>query len=212
MDIGKILKKARLDAGVAMQTVEEATGVLFSMQSKIERGETLSPAFFPIAKLAKYYNLDLNGVFEATQTTQDNLTIAAKATSCKHVPIITWNQAAQWSASPPDEWEHRTIPSPFDCSDKSFALKVRGDSMASMPGTQYNFPDGSIIIIDPTIEAKHKSFVIARVKGTEEITFKRLSIDGKKYLQPLNPQYPVITADENITICGVIIGSVQEIT
>lgn len=211
MEIGKILRKARLDSGYTMKTVEAATGVIASRQSKIELGETLSPDFMAVARLVEFYGLSLEGVYEAAKTGSDAPAVAAKALKCQHIPIISWVQAGSWSESVLDGCDFDVIPSPFKCTNDAYALKVRGDSMTSAPGSQYDFPHDSLIIVEPNAEARHRSFVVARIEGTDEVTFKRLNIEDGKFLQPLNPQYPVLPIDKPISICGVVIGVIQKI-
>lgn len=118
------------------------------------------------------------------------------------VPLISWVQAGQWSElvdnfMPGDAAEWLDID--FNASPYTFALTVRGDSMAP------EFHEGARIIIDPAKEALDGSFVVARLDDAEEATFKQLVVDGpQRYLKPLNPRYPIIEANGNMTICGVV--------
>lgn len=212
MDIGKIIRTARLDAGLTMKTVEAATGILASNQSKIELGENTSPGFSTIARLAEYYGLSLDGIYSAMKTSSNNNLIAAKARKCVQLPIISWVQAGSWCESicVPDE-DGPVITSPFLCSDNSYALEVSGDSMTAQHGSMETFPDGCIIIVEPNIEPRNRNYVIARIKGTDDVTFKQLIFDGKrKFLKPINPQYPLIPIDQPIDICGVVLGKIEK--
>lgn len=211
MDIGKIIRKARINAGYALKSVESATGVAASVQSKIELGDIASPSFVAVARLARFYNLNLEGIFEAAEIGSDTPAVAAKAIKCNHVPIISWVQAGNWNESVPATHDFEVIASPFKCSNDAYALEVKGDSMTSLPGGSYSFPEGCLIIVEPNAEARHRSFVVARIEGTNEVTFKRLNTDGGNYLQPLNPQHQIIPIDQPIHICGVVIGAVQKI-
>lgn len=209
MEIGKILRMARLKAGLTMKSVESNTGIIASVQSKIELGETVSPGFIPVAILADFYNLSLDGLYEASKESDDSPLIASKSLICQHVPVISWVQAGDWNDSTLSGSDFEVITSPFKCSDKSYALKVRGESMTSSSGAKYSFQEGTIIIVDPLVEAGHKSLVVARLEGTNEVTFKQLSIEDGKFLQPLNSQFPIIPIDRPIVICGTVIGSIQ---
>lgn len=212
MEIGKVIRSARLSAGVTLKSVEAATGIAASVQSKIELGDIPSPSFSAIARLARFYNLSMEGIFEASETGADSPMVAAKASLCRHVPIISYCQAGDWGESVPQEHDFEVIASPFKCSEQAFALEVKGTSMTAPPGAECSFTEGSYVIVEPGMEARHKSFVIARIEGTNEVTFKRLMKDGGMFLQPLNPQFPVIPIDQPIHICGVVIGSVQKIS
>ncbi len=208
MDIGKIIRDARLKRGHTLKSVEAATGIITSAQSKIELGDIGSPSFFHVAKLAQFYGLSLDGIYDAVLIGRDSPLTAAKAEKCHHVPIISWVQAGAWSESGGVRYDSQVITSPFRCSGRSFALEVKGDSMTSPPGALHSFPEGCHIIVDPEAEAHNKSFVVVNLEGSDEATFKQLILDGNKFLKPLNPQYPVIPVDQPMRVCGVVLGAV----
>jgi len=127
------------------------------------------------------------------------------------VPLISWVQAGEWREAvdtfqPGDaeEW----LPCPKPHSPHAFALRVRGDSMQSPYPGQKTYPEGTIIYVDPDMSPTPGKRVVAKIRDTGEVTFKEYSEDaGKKFLRPLNPQYPVIKIDEKVEIIGVVIGS-----
>lgn len=213
MKIGKVLRKARMDAKLTMKTVEAATGILASNQSKIELGENTAPGFETVARLAEFYNLSLDGIYDAAKTGNNNSIVAALASKSIYIPVISWVQAGLWEESLPVRDEDWTvIASPFKCSPNSYALTVNGDSMTAQHGAMDSFQEGSVIIVDPHVEPRNKSYVIARQSGTNETTFKQLIYDGnQRYLKPINSQYPIIQIDQPIDICGVVIGKIQKI-
>jgi SOS-response transcriptional repressor LexA len=98
------------------------------------------------------------------------------------------------SATPPREW----IVATRRVGGRAYALRVVGDSM------EPKFPDGVNIIVDPDVRPVHGSFVVAHLADTDQITFKQLVVDGRSYLKPLNPRYPVMEVDDGVTICGVV--------
>ena len=91
-------------------------------------------------------------------------------------------------------------------SSSSFWLKVAGDSMTALSGL--SFPDGMYILVDPEVEARNQSFVVAKLQSVNEATFKQLVIDaGQKFLKPLNPDpiYKPISINGDCRIVGVVI-------
>lgn len=117
------------------------------------------------------------------------------------VPLISWVSAGyfcevidNFHPGDAEEWISTTVA----VSPNSYALRVRGDSM------EPDFPEGSIIIVDPRREPQPGNYVIAKNGG--EATFKQLTKDGAdRYLKPLNPQYPIKLIDEHMIICGVVV-------
>lgn len=122
-------------------------------------------------------------------------------------PVISWVSAGQWmEAIEPyhpkgvDRWYETTV----DCSENSFWLDVKGDSMTAPAGL--SIPEGMAILIDPEIEARNGKLVVAKLDSENEATFKKLVVDaGRKFLKPLNPQYPMTEIDGNCRIIGVVV-------
>lgn len=99
------------------------------------------------------------------------------------------------------------ISSTKKASDRAFWLKVSGNSMTSPLGYGPSFPDGILILVDPDVQANPGDFCVAQMNG-DEFTFKRLIRDGgANYLQPLNPQFPLIPCNGTANIIGKVIYS-----
>ncbi len=125
------------------------------------------------------------------------------------IPLISWVQAGEWSQicdhlEPGDA--EKWLPCPDTHGPHAFGLRVQGDSMTNPHGPR-SYPEGIIIFVDPDREAVNGSRVVARLRG-DEATFKVYVEDaGKRFLRPLNPQYPIIECDGDCEIVGVVIGS-----
>lgn len=129
----------------------------------------------------------------------------------RRVPIISWVRAGLWGAvedhfSPgeAEEWAeaYDTMP-----GENAFALRVTGDSMTNpIPGDR-TFPEGTIIIVDPSRSADAGDYVIAKDVATQKATFKRLVSDGGRwFLKPLNPSYPTVEIDDpDIRVIGKVV-------
>ncbi len=82
----------------------------------------------------------------------------------------------------------------------TFLVKASGNSMEGA-----GIFDGDILVVDRSLEADHKSIVIATIEGS--FTVKRLLFkNDQPWLQPENPDYePMeITAEMNFSIWGVV--------
>ena len=92
-------------------------------------------------------------------------------------------------------------------SDAAFWLEVDGHSMTAPAGSRPSFPEGMLILVDPEEPVDPCDFCIARLGG-DEFTFKRLIRDsGQAFLQPLNPQFPMIPCNENCRVVGKVVAS-----
>lgn len=127
------------------------------------------------------------------------------------IPVISWVQAGQFCSAPDlfhpgdaEDW----IPALRKFGAHTYALKVVGDSMVSPHPGQKSYPDGCFIFVDPEKQVTNGCRVVVRIHDQGSATFKVYSEDaGKRFLKPINPQYPTIEMTEDMAICGVIVGS-----
>lgn len=125
------------------------------------------------------------------------------------VPEISWVQAGHWTEiidnfepGQGEKMHHVALP----VGPNAYALRIKGDSMLAPPGGVPTYPEGFIIIVDPSIDPTHNADCVFRKPDSDEATFKRLVIDGDQcYLKPLNPAYPLMEIDESYNYCGTCI-------
>lgn len=121
------------------------------------------------------------------------------------VPLISWVQAGAWTEIAGAfcaEDAESSLPCPVRCSEETFVLRVRGESMKP------RFQDGDLIFVDPAVSPDHGRFVVVRAEDSNEATFKQLIVEGdRKYLKALNPDWPqrIVRSDSNAFICGVVV-------
>ena len=105
------------------------------------------------------------------------------------VPIISWVKAGSFTECIDDAGEYEQVVVDCEIREHTYALRVIGDSMIS--DNAISFPEGIVIIIEPSMQAVNNDFVIAK-NGDNEATFKQLIKDGGDwYLKPLNNRYPI---------------------
>jgi SOS-response transcriptional repressor LexA len=98
---------------------------------------------------------------------------------------------------------------PLDLGENGFVLRVRGTSMTAPAEARHTFPEGTLLFVNPEIEAVPGKFVIVARNGNEA-TFKKLTIEeGELFLEALNPawqpRYTRLEPDHHI--CGVVVFS-----
>jgi SOS-response transcriptional repressor LexA len=124
-------------------------------------------------------------------------------------PLISWAQAGTWesivdnfSTTDAEEW----LDSPVSASEKSYYLKVRGESMFD-PADHKSFREGELVLVDPRSNAVHGSFVIIQVGDDPEPILRQLIIEADhRYLKALNPAWPgrIVELNGNAVICGTV--------
>lgn len=129
------------------------------------------------------------------------------------VPLISFVQAGLWhDAEDPfhpgdaEDW----LLCPRSHSPRSFALRVRGDSMTAPHGNARTYPAGCIIFVDPEMRCpSNGDRIIARRNSDGTVTFKVYkNEDGRQWLQPLNPAHEPIR--EPFTVLGTVIGKWED--
>lgn len=126
----------------------------------------------------------------------------------RRVPLISYVQAGSWREIMDHQFDDLNdwIETTANVSPFSFSLRVQGDSMFNPSGYGVSIPEGSIVIVDPDVDAISGRIVVARLNDSNEATVKKLVIDGPNtYLMPLNPAYKPIPFNGTGEIIGVCV-------
>ena len=101
-----------------------------------------------------------------------------------------------------DDQEVIHLPEEWLGKGRTFALRVRGDSMI-----EEQIRDGDTVVVEAREEARNGETVIALV-DEESVTVKQYFREGAQIrLQPANPTVPVLNLpEERVRIQGVVIG------
>lgn len=206
MNVGKIIRKLRKAKDMTILELANQVGSDVGNISRLERGEQgYSQAI--LERIASALGVAVADLFTPDQNVED---LATRG----RVPLISWVAAGNWcstaeprTASDAEEW----LPCPVRHGPRTFALRVKGDSMYNPTGRP-SFEDSDIIFVDPDRTAEHRSLVVVCLDEENTSTFKRLLIDGDtKMLEALNPSWPdrIIRINGNATICGVVIARME---
>ena len=207
-----LAKDKMKDLGISQERLGELIGKTQGAVGHWLNGRR-EPSIDDIAQIMKALGLsemillDDGYVRRPEEVEGDNFTYLSPHKPTKSYPLISWVSAGQWSeALEPykldeiEEWPETTV----HCSEGSFWLTVKGDSMTSPVG--FTVPEGMIILVDPAVEAKNGKLVVAKLVNENEATFKKYIEDaGRKFLKPLNPQYPITEINGNCRIIGVVV-------
>lgn len=212
---GQKIRQLRKQAKLTQLQLGKAVGVSAAAVTQWEKDET-NPTAASLIKLATMFGVDAT-YFLDNSTNKEITRLPAHNVSeppalyGQHlsglVPLISSVTAGNWreaidNFSPGDaeDW----IPCYVKHSPSTYALRVDGPSM------EPEFRNGEIIVVDPEKAEANGSFVIAKRKSDNSVTFKKLIItEGKKYLRAENPDWPgrIIEINGEWSICGVVIYS-----
>ncbi|HEJ0269094.1 TPA: LexA family transcriptional regulator [Proteus mirabilis] len=193
------------DHGKATE-IANKLGVTTKAVSKWFNAESL-PRQEVMNKLAKLLSVDIVWLQHGQENVNNaNVSNPRPYRPAPKYPVISFVQAGNWTEacepytlSEIDEWYESEV----SVQGSAFWLKVEGDSMTAPTGV--SIPEGSLVLVDTGREPTNGSLVIAKLTDTNEATFKKLVLDGAKYLKALNPAYPAITINGNCKIIGVVV-------
>lgn len=156
---------------------------------------------------------DTSAACEIAPTNEDGVAEhvwpAYQPVSYYRYPVIGYGQAGGWTEcvipyAPGAEPHYEATD--YQAKGNAFWLEIKGDSMTAPPGATPTIPEGTLVLIDPGVEASPGKLVVAQVDDSNEATFKKLVEDGgQRFLKALNPAYPVIAINGNCRIVGVAV-------
>ncbi|MDY0780539.1 translesion error-prone DNA polymerase V autoproteolytic subunit [Tenacibaculum sp. IB213877] len=91
--------------------------------------------------------------------------------------------------------------------EATFFARVSGQSMIGA-----GLDDNDLLVIDRSIEPKNNKIAVCFLDG--EFTVKRLRVEGNEvWLQPENPNYPIIkiTEENNFVIWGIVTNVIKRV-
>lgn len=204
--IGDRIRARRKELKLSQMKLSSSVGVSNVAISQWERDET-EPTGDNLLSLATALKCSPQFIIRGDTNSNDNVEYLGPNRPKGDYPLISWVSAGMWcEAVEPyhrggiDRWYETTV----DCSEGSFWLEVKGDSMTAPSGL--SIPEGTVILVDPEVEAVNGKLVVAKLESENEATFKKYVVDaGHRYLKPLNPQYSMIPINGNCRIVGVVV-------
>lgn len=206
MSVGKRIHARRKQLKLSQRALGALVGVSATSLTYWERDE-IEPKNKNLAALARALDCAPDFLLFGATFGGDVSFVTINA----RVPLISWDKLSSYiegEVMEGDDEAEDWIYCPVQCAKSTFALRVKGDHMESPYPGKKSYLDGQIIFVDPTAEVKNGSRVISRRLDSTEATFKEyFEDDGKKYLKPINPQYPTVEINNETIIIGVVIGS-----
>jgi len=207
------VKAARAKAGLTLEQLGDLVGRTKANVGHWEKGKH-SPSYAQMIAISRVTGHPLPEAADLVMLDPSNIGNVIKGPEMRgEVPLISWVQAGSWqgAADPlqPGEGE-AWLPCPVRHSARSYALRVRGDSMTTPHGNGRTYPEGCIIFVDPEKRMPNNGDrVIALLDGADEVTFKVYkNEDGRQWLQPLNPTHEPIR--QPFKVLGTVLGKWED--
>lgn len=217
--LGKLLKKARIDAQLSTYAVSQLTKINIADINALENGNKMRINPFHLKALSSIYKINVLKLYEIVDyidkndvlTYEKNNVIIDKINEefefqrSKYIPIPVYESVSAGHGAFPENDPITFITVPINQSKNLRAAYIKGDSM------EPTFGDGSIVIFDPSIkELKNKEIGIFKVG--DEVYLKRFyEQDGQVILTSDNIFYEPIFINKYIhfQICGKYIANLS---
>ena len=201
MSSHRLIREGRRSLGMSEQQFADAVGVSRGAVQQWEKPGGTAPKRSNQHRVAALLGISV------AELVSGGSNISAGFDMRAEVPLVSEVEAGNYTVidnfKPNGNFDR--VPVTVPIKRHTYALRVHGDSMVSE--TADSFPDGSIVIVEPEMEARSGDYVIA-LNGANETTFKQLIKDGGEYyLKPLNARYPIKLLGE-----ARVIGVVREFT
>ena len=193
MDLGKKIKRRRLDLDLTLEEVGNMVGVSKSTVMKWETGYIENMRRDKIALLAKALQVSPLWIMGWEEDNEYNNTIM--------VPVYGDIPAGVPLEAIEDIQGYEDIPVNWFKGDRRFiALKVKGDSMYP------KYLDGDIVIIQLQPDCESGQDCACYINGYNATLKTIYKYPNKIELRPLNPNYPPKTFNHpgEVTILGIV--------
>jgi len=138
------------------------------------------------------------------------LTFFTPKTSCSKGAILVDTSISAGFPSPADDFRETRISLDDELiknKDATFFAKVKGQSMINA-----GLDDNDLLVIDRSLAPTNNKIAVCFLDG--EFTVKRLRVENNEvWLQPENPDYPIIkiTEDNDFVIWGIVTNVIKKV-
>jgi SOS-response transcriptional repressor LexA len=203
MSIGKRIISAREEKKLDRGDLADLCGFGYSRISNYEN-DIREPSANDVSVIARVLGKRAGWIMFGEGEQNENFSTLLK------IPQISWNQLKLLNNGKLElkSEDKEMFPG---IHEGCFTLTVKDDQMSAPVGSKFTYPEGTIIIVDPTKEYKSGDCVIVRLKNSDDYFFKQYIYDtGKHLFKSLNPNYNVtIEMTDDMEIMGVVVGGYQ---
>lgn len=178
------------------------TGVGQPVVHRIASGETDNPKVATLSPIANYFAVSISQLVGDEPLPLNRIpgTYNPGTQGWVQIPLLDWEQALEWPAVNSYQKPTRSISVDLNVGENAYALTIKDTTM------EPRFPEGTIIIIDPTVQPTDRDYAVVQVDGFKLPTFKQILIDGQMvYLKPLNADFKTIPLDKGYKFLGKVV-------
>ena len=202
--LSQILKKLLFDKEMKPVDLARELDIPQPTIHRLVTGKSTRPYKSSLKPIADYFSLSIEQLVgeEPLDGSSAETKKLLKPSGIQTIPLIEWEDIQNLDQLNADQIK-KEVAVTNNLSEHSFALIMMDTSMAPA------FQRDSILIFDPSINHKDRSFVLVKLKDSHSYVFRQLLIDlDHKYLKPLNPdlssfQMRLLNNEDEIIACLV---------
>jgi len=196
------LKALMAELHITESELARRTGVGQPVVHRIASGETDNPKVGTLSPIANFFALSISQLIGDEPLPQNRLpgTYNPGTQGWTQIPLLEWEQVLEWPNLTTLAKPTRSVSADLNLGSNAYALTLKDTTM------EPRFPEGTTILVDPTIQPADRDFAVVHVDGQKLPTFKQILIDGDSiYLKPLNADFKAIHLDKNYKFLGVVV-------
>jgi SOS-response transcriptional repressor LexA len=171
--IGKILTRLLSDQNMRVSELARKIQLPQPTIQRIAAGVCENPHLSSLKPIADFFSITIDQL--------KGLEPIPKFDKIFKLPLITWSEAAHWNKQLTTNTNEHVI-TDINASYHAYALRILDGAMEPI------FPLDAVLMVDPTVSPKDRSYVITLMDGSIIPIFRQLIINGAdRYLKPLSP-------------------------
>lgn len=206
-NLSTILKTLMNEVKITVTELARQTGVGQPVIHRMASGETDNPKVGSLSPIAKFFNVTISQLVGDDALDEDRLPGSHNPFYRKwtKLPLLSWEQAAVWPHSRIPSEVSSFVSTESIVSNTAFAIRMEDTTMSP------RFPEGTLLIIEPTITPRDHDYACVLIPGESRIQFKEIMFDGDElYLKPFNKDFEVKRIGKDFKLLGVLVQAVTE--
>jgi len=176
-----------------------ASGIDLPRISRMMAGKTTNPSVKSLQPIAEFFGVTIEQLIGTSCLQVDASYGVVVPIKRLLVPIIEWKHTPYWLEIKEHFQPKHTIDAKSDISRDAYALVINSDRF------EPRFSDGSIVIVDPTLEPKNRDHIITKDHNNSTITIMQTILENSKiFLKSVGKAFEMSKVDENYDNFGVI--------
>jgi transcriptional regulator with XRE-family HTH domain len=162
---------------------------------RLALGKTTDPRISTLKLIADYFNITIDSLIEWNNY---EMIKNSREASPHFVPILTWDTVQNIKTIKELDLLNWKNWQPISLANNAFTIGANSFALESKPSMYPRFPQETLFIIDPNVHPADGDIVLVKIKGSNEITLRELTIDPPEWLlQPLTTGCAVLHYSEN---------------